>query len=412
MKTILGTIAVLSILGAAGNLTRPTQPCLADENAQAQREIQQLIRDLASEAFDVRETAMRRLMERKDAVSALREAQRSSDAEVARRAARILDVLAEKAKKRAFARLDRMAKEGAVDLAIEQFVQRHNWDNETACWQAFAELGGSLADIEKRLYEKSSLPVSDGTPAWDFRRYVEKQKPEFATGGRLGPRQMPLINRVVIRAEEIDRDINLYDSLVAVSERVQARRVSRSVILAGGPIHVTASESSLFVCDGPFEEKSDLKNCLVVASGDVFCSKSLTNCRIITGGKLILGEGGHATNCVVKESEENPLGFVKFFDPALVGIKVEKDDSGVKVKDAPKSKPFGTAGLRSGDIILALDGKEPSDPETFRRLLRRRLVADEEMVFRVRRGNESLEIKVWVSDECVIPAPRLKAKDR
>ncbi|HKB42022.1 MAG TPA: PDZ domain-containing protein, partial [Gemmataceae bacterium] len=112
----------------------------------------------------------------------------------------------------------------------------------------------------------------------------------------------------------------------------------------------------------------------------------------------------------MKDNEPTPLGFVRFFDPSSVGINVEKTDSGVKVKDAPKEKPFGAAGLLSGDFIVALDGKEPKDPETFRRLLRPRAVNNEEMLFCIRRGNETLEIKVRVPEEKESPAEKPKER--
>jgi len=365
-----------------------------DESARADPGIEQLIRDLASSDFTVREKATRQLVERGDAVPALRQALHSGDAEVVRRARSVLDVLAQREKERALARLVKLAKEGAVDLAIEQFVQRKTWDDEAACWQVFAELAGKLTELEEKLCGRASLKKSEGVPARDFKRYVEKQRPQFAVGGKLTPRQTPLTHRIVVRAEVIERDMNTYDSLIAVSGQIRAISVSRSVIVAGGSIEVSSSDSSIFVCDGDFKERSRLDNCLVIARGNVKCDQDVTNCRIFAGGRCSLGAGARSIGSLVTENETNPLGFVKFFNPGQIGITVENRDVGLRVNNTPRDKAFGLAGIRRGDVILALDGKELNDAEAFRRLLRPKLFENQNTLFRVRRAKATFEIKV------------------
>src|SRR6516165_9351291 len=119
-------------------------PCAGDEPTPAKRVIDELIAQLGDESFAVREAATKQLMEREDAIPALSRALKSRDAEVARRAREIRDVLARREKERAFARLADLVKCGAVDQAVEKFVRREKWDDETAGWQLFAELAGKL----------------------------------------------------------------------------------------------------------------------------------------------------------------------------------------------------------------------------------------------------------------------------
>ena len=154
---------------------------------------------------------------------------------------------------------------------------------------------------------------------------------------------------------------------------------------------------------------------MIIARGDVHIEKpgKILCSDIISSGKVRIDEGVEISSLSkVKEDVPNPLGFVKFFDPALIGIKVETAETGVRVKEAAKAKPFGAAGLRPGDIILALDGNVPKEPETFRRLLRPKVVENEEMVFSVRRGKDTLEIKVRVPEEKESSAPRVKPNER
>ena len=89
-----------------------------------------------------------------------------------------------------------------------------------------------------------------------------------------------------------------------------------------------------------------------------------------------------------------PLGFIKFFDPSQAGISVEGAKGGVAIKQVAPDKPFARAGLRSGDVPLAIDGTVVPSPESFRRLLRRKLAVGKDAAFKVRRGEKTLEIRV------------------
>ncbi|HKI30856.1 MAG TPA: PDZ domain-containing protein [Gemmataceae bacterium] len=94
------------------------------------------------------------------------------------------------------------------------------------------------------------------------------------------------------------------------------------------------------------------------------------------------------------EKEAKPLGFVTFFDPAVVGIKVATAEGGVRVKEAEKGKLFAIAGLGADDLVTAIDSTAVKDAAAFCRLLRAKLAVDGEMVFKVRRGDKVSDIAV------------------
>jgi S1-C subfamily serine protease len=96
----------------------------------------------------------------------------------------------------------------------------------------------------------------------------------------------------------------------------------------------------------------------------------------------------------VKEKEANPLGFVKWFDPASVGIVVEAAEGGLRVKHADEGKPFAKAGLRAGDLAVSADGKDITSPDVFRRLLRGKVVMEEELTLEVKRDGQVLKLVV------------------
>ena len=138
---------------------------------------------------------------------------------------------------------------------------------------------------------------------------------------------------------------------------------------------------------------SGVYNSLVIARGTVRCG-GIHNSRVISGGEVQLSRSAKVLDSKVVEKETKPLGFVTFFDPADVGIKVDSADGGVRVKEAEKGKPFAAAGLRADDLVTALDGEAVKDAESFRRLLRAKLAVEGTTTFKVRRGDKAVEVAV------------------
>src|SRR5207249_440315 len=101
---------------------------------------------------------------------------------------------------------------------------------------------------------------------------------------------------------------------------------------------------------------------------------------------------------VVKELQTDGLGYVKFFDPVQVGVTVTADADGVRVAEATEGKPFARAGLRAGDVITAVDGTAVNSTDAFRRLLRKAVALSEPIVLKVRRQEQTREIRVQAKE--------------
>jgi hypothetical protein len=400
MRTFLrGPLLVIGLALVLG-VGWPGQRCGADPQPLAGTEIDKLIAQLGSESFAVREAATNQLQNREDAIPALRRALKSSDAEVARRAAIILDFFVQREKKRALAHLIALGKEGRVDQAVEKLVRRKQWDNEDACWQVMAELAGRLSDLEKKEFGTVSLRPANPNeelPARDFRRYREKMRPTVLSGSRVTWREL-LGHRFVVRAEAIDTDVGKFTSFLASSVTAKIQSLDRSVLFAGDSVEVKGGGQFLIVCDGDVTANGYVRDSLIIARGDVHCTDPVINSRIITSGSVHLERGGKLLDTKVKEKERNPLGFVTFFDPAKIGISVEKADGGLRVQEAAKDKPFTRAGVRAGDLVVALDGAAVTDPEVFRRLLRAKVASEGELAVKLRRGEQTLELRVPCKD--------------
>jgi hypothetical protein len=376
----LSVLPLCLVAAIAVVLTRPTAG--ADKLAPVDADIQKWIAQLGSDNFDVREEATRRLMDRPDAIPALRNARQSPDAEVRRPAAQILDVLDRNEKERDFAQFRKFALDGAIDQAVEKLVRREKWDDATACWQVLAELAGKLTDLEQIAFGKTTLPAPDEVPARDFRKYLAKVHPEITGGGPLEPLQL-MRHHFVARGEEMSTDVAKIHSLLASSGRIRGLDTHQAVIFAGDAVELSYRvDDSLIVCDGDSTAGAEARNSLIIARGDVWFRDAVKNCRVITSGHVHHAKGKAVTDTKVQENEPKPLGFVRFFDPVQVGLSVETA-SGVRIKEAGKA--FAGAGLRPDDLVVALNGTDVKDGATFRRLLRGQLATGAELVFKVRR---------------------------
>jgi PDZ domain len=367
--------------------------CRADVPVSASAEIDQLIQQLGSESFQVREAATRKLMEREDAAPALRRALKSPDAEVARRAAEILDVLTTRQNQRA---LEEAAKNGEIDRAVELLVRRKNWDYPRSC-QVLAELAGKLLDLEQQTFAVTSVQITDKVPARDFQRYAARVRPQIIVDER-PCFQREAVGDVVVVGEDVSLERTSVASLFVASGRIRASTLINGVVFACGPVELDRMVNSIIVCDSEVTLHGDWDDCLIIARGTVRCSRPIGNCRIATSSHAEARNQTLLGSSKIQDNEPTPLGFVRFFDPARAGIAVEPAEKGVQVKVSTPGKPFARAGLRAGDVVVALSGEEVNSFESFRRLLRAQLAVEEEGVFKVRRDGQTLEIKVRYQD--------------
>lgn len=358
--------------------------------------VEELIRDLGSDQFAVREEAERQLQDREEAASALRQALRSPDAEVARRAARVLDALAKRASRRAADELAALAKAGALDQAVERLVAREKWDDEDACWQALAEAAHRLAGLGERAWGKGAIFMPEKVRSseifsGDFSKYLKAMRPRrIAARQALVPKSEYF---VVVRGEEVSAPDGFMKSFIAASARLRTAAFGHCVVLAGGSVEAEGAADSVIVCDGDFTARGGISRSVVVARGAVTFDATRDSV-IVTVGPSGIPKKVDVSRSVIRENEPTPLGFVKFFDPADAGITVEAAEGGVRVKEVAVGKPFARAGLRAGDLITGVDDAVVVSPESFRRLLRRKLAEGKETLFKVRRAHQAVAITV------------------
>jgi membrane-associated protease RseP (regulator of RpoE activity) len=164
-----------------------------------------------------------------------------------------------------------------------------------------------------------------------------------------------------------------------------------------GSAHAGGADSASLIIARKDITLGGAEQCLVLAGGRVRIKGWLRDCVIVSGKDVVAEESPqHAyKNCTIKQHQPDPFGFVRFFDPVQEGITVEGAREGLRVKAVAAGKPFALAGVRPGDMIVAVDGDDTDAPEVFRRQLRRAWVAEEGAALRIIRGGKTEEI--WVA---------------
>jgi membrane-associated protease RseP (regulator of RpoE activity) len=173
--------------------------------------------------------------------------------------------------------------------------------------------------------------------------------------------------------------------LVLCPGQVQSLDMKESVIFANGSIHgdpqigVGSANNCILVCEGNIELRN-VFNCLVIASGTVKTDSIYGN------------------DVLILQKVQEAFGAIKFYDTKQAGIEAGEAQEGVAVKKVLDGKPFAKAGFKEGDGIIAINGTKVRNAEEFRRLVRRQTACSKEMVFKVGRGERTLELTVVPTD--------------
>jgi hypothetical protein len=388
----LVTYAALGLFASAGGRASVIG---SDETS-----VEELVKRLGHEDFQVRERAMRELSLREDAFPAVRRALESPDAEVRRRAAVILEALEVLKKHRLLERTAARAKDGDVDEFVERWVRWGDQDQENLGGEAAVQLIDKLIELDGQHYKREILGWRLFLrPLGSYANYLKTAKPKMLTFPQV---RLDWGGPSVIRSEQVtvvDRLIIHGTSLVFSTGSVQIPDGFSGVVFAGGPVAVTRRLGAVvIVCDGDCrlgENYAD--HSLVIARGDIHCPAKTSHCTLIAGGKVRLPDDEKVVWNIIRENEPNAFGFVRFFDPARIGLVTDPAATDVRLKEVRQGTPFAAAGLRAGDVVLAVGGKETAEREVFRRALRRAL-AEGEVTFKVRRDGKTVELTAVPKD--------------
>jgi hypothetical protein len=403
----------------------------------SEAQIQKLIRQLGSDEFKQREQATRELQHRQEAEPALRQALRSPDAEVVRRARSILATLKWRRLEQARQRIRADAAAGRADLVAERLVRWQGEDNDEVCWQAVLDIGHKLRGWERQQYgrvgrsskwDKETQRRMDyldkiGFPGLSLRPYLVRHKVQALPADKATLEVVtPKPGAYLARGERVVFRYYLGSSLAVASSLIHLGTKPRpgdgsgcNILLCGGDVQVHRGGRLVVVCDGDLEIDAVLIDSIVVARGSVRVGERMHHCLIVAGGDVSLSADfkvqestiraagtistppkGRVLNSDLKGGIKNALALapVKLFDPRSLGVEVAPSKYGVRVTATTAGKAFARAGLRVDDLVLTLDSSPVRSPASFRRLLRKRLVEGGAALFEVRRKGKTVVVRI------------------
>jgi hypothetical protein len=296
---------------------------------------------------------------------------------------------------------------------VDLLVRWPDWGaEEDAAWQVLAQLAGAVLDADKKRWVQSSLddhilrgyrPLTpeEGRglfPFHDFLRYKKLARVRLLSAPEKELVLKPHRGGIAARGASLRAEEDLGHSLIASAGGFRAPGFSRGAIFANGLVQVETLRSAIVVCDGEVEVKKSMGQCIVVARGAVKCpQEDFAGCILVSASSIQAPKGAARGN-EIRENEQEQLGLIRFFELTQAGVEVEADKGGVRVKRVEDGKPFARAGLKPGDVVLALGGTAADSPEEFRRLVRRKLAEGADAFLKLRRTGKVLEIAVPLKD--------------
>ena len=95
----------------------------------------------------------------------------------------------------------------------------------------------------------------------------------------------------------------------------------------------------------------------------------------------------------------------------FLGVQLESDDKGLKIRDVVPKGPAQNSGLQKEDLILELDGKKPESVYTFTKLVSDRK-AGEKIKLKLQRGEAVMEKEVALGDRGAATGPARSSNDK
>lgn len=381
-----GLIVAVGLAGPAAQIIG--QPAV--EPVSTPDGIRALISQLGSSRYQERDQAARRLAQLDESAPFLREAIQSRDEEVARLAKKALAEIRARIRPREICRFQALGKAGHVDRMLAGLVEWDGASDDVGLWQGTLDAVWSLADraMAADVERDQSKALKESPP-----RALKQTPKELLV--EPGDAAQAAFGLRLVRTPTPLRLRDFGGAALALESVSVDRRLDRAIVLAEGPVKCKGTiRNSIIICCSDVEAGIEILNSVIVARGSIKCPLHVKDSILVASGKVDtsrgLVPGQRETNCI-REEDATPLGLVKWFTPADVGLEVTPAKDSVRVEKLHDGKLPARAGLKVGDLITAVDRGKVDSAETFRKLLRRGSVQDR-CVLTVKRGDETLDV--------------------
>ena len=408
MTSRIGWSCVLfaALLAARASAGQPApQPTTGGKASEAT--IARLIGELGSKDFKARDRATRRLKEINAALPALRKALHAPGSEEVRRRAESVIAVIEARLAEIFIReaVARVNEEG-LDLFIDRMVLQNGYAND-ARWKAALELTRALTRRAARA--GASLP---NFTAQDFLKLpvVKGADVQFGRPSRMvceGADKLfgALHNCLLLSSGALEGINSTNQSILFVNGDIKSlNSTTNSIIICNGTIkNMNYTKGCLIYCNGVIESMNYTEGNAVFVRGELrrlnFTKNNVLEAKTLGPGNVSEGNTYLNRKEIARAgrgdrftpAEPSPLALFSFFDPARLGATFTMVDGDARAERIAEGKPFARAGLKQGDLVLAVNRQKFLTEADFVRLLRRRVVASQALL-KVQRGDRVLTL--------------------
>jgi hypothetical protein len=358
-----------------------------------------LIRQLGSSQFRVREAAHQALLKRDEAAPEIRHLMPSLDVEGRRRARAILEVMVHRRTKRIL----QYAREGRVDFLVEWSAVGGSQIDGEAFWQCVLDVAWDhlRKSQSKEVVEEFSKHFRSNTYA-----DLVQQGSSFVFGPEI-PKTAPMTMNVMVRSSAKLSGENSVNCILVARGEVKLTGMSiYSIVLANGDVNTNYGASCLIISDGNVYGRH-LHRAAVIARGEVVSESDLQRgirgivsdarefqesrtrdveqydllYRPGEGPRRIYGlpapPGGRPERAsAVAQVDDSPPRYdgIRFFELIDLGFDWDVAKDGLLLTSLHRNSPLAKGGVRTGDVLISIDGERLDGSGSARRMLRRAFV--------------------------------------
>lgn len=384
------TILVLTFVTVAlVHSARCGEPIAQKKDAEPPKKdipISQLIQDLGSKRFVVRQEAARQLRARaKEAIpELLKAAAESKDEEIKEQAQKLgMQILwpkDEQMGKKQLERIGELAKRGEFHAVIETAVYWKDLVNEDTC-RVIRGMARGAYDEFKGSTKKGLLPRGPGTA---FKLQVGQKIEEYKSDTHIVADVFSCGNAVnfgmiVASRAELPK-VGMTGTFLFVNSSLVCQRIFDSLVICNGDVDLRFDRLS---SAGPIE------NSIIICSGNVHAG-SISNCVIVAAGRIDVGYQSRSSPSVLHSEYRDFNKKYGLLSCKVLGAELSQADGRVTLATLTLDGPLDRSGFRKSDVIEAVNGHPITESEDLARWICRSNSISDSVFLTVRRGKTVL----------------------
>jgi len=344
-----------------------------DRPASPSMDVKRLIQLLGADSFRERDAAQKTLATRDEAIPALFRALPTLNAEALSRAKLLLASFAQRRTKLFL----QYAREGRADLFAEWFAISEKPIDDAECWQGVLDIGWRVLERSRSAEELSSW--AKPFPPRTFEEFL-RRKPRIVDGDNVIA-GVDSRKNLGIRSLDNVRTKGIESSVLIGTGSAAFDSADKCILVVVGDIKISRAADCLIIADGNVR-LGGARNCVLAVRGMPSIDVDLDRPPTREARRFNNLPRGHLL--LLPKAEPPPPGPPKiinplmhrlqFFELADIGLELTEAGWRLRVASLRPGCTLATAGLRTNDVLISIDGSDIRVPNVARRLLRRSFV--------------------------------------